>query len=620
MTSNNPFLRPLIFGALVACQFLLIGCFEPSGEYFVPKDPPAFEDIEINLDDDLTSLYVFRPVKIAYRVEQGDYQLIKIEGFLGDKSIGVPDDPTVLRIDPALFTQGTHVLSILATFISYSGTLASAHNMETKTIKREVDVTIDLEPPSPISIEKIQPRDGSLYVTWREPNKANFSNYSVVRFIKQNDDWVKVYMPEPWLVPAYKTEINDSLYLGGHVRYRIDIIGYNFEKEGNSADAMFQTINPQVEKLSDNQVSISWEPSLFQANIEHLVLNGGSNSNSVNSDVNVSLVRDVPFGTFSVLEVRPVAKFQSASYASQLIEYFSGERLFFDGEKPGLGTYLYPYGEDGLLPSSTSNTQTLKLVNLITGEGKNIVNLTPYYENAAIKWAAERSYFGSTPNGESFFLFTGAEVIRFDKNINFAESLVMPDLVPGATVFFSYNFRFSNNRIAFFNFFPGTVRLIDFNTSTSIAISLPDSGGPFNISPDGVHAFYNQKLFDISSGSMVELADFTSGRTLRDVIFNNESDKLYMCYSDGHFAVVDIASMSVVSENNLPGVIGIQRLVIDPKTGICGIVRDDDLNNGKLFVVFDPLNFTVIKEVRIASGCFILDNNIYSSSGYKLPL
>jgi hypothetical protein len=609
--------RSVVFAIWLSVLFS--GCFEPEGEYFVPIDSPAFEGIEINLADAGSEIYLYKPARVSYRINEGNFQLIAIEGSLDGQSLHDPRDPAVIFIDPARFGHGTHALKIAATFLSSSGTLASIAGRETKTITRDFSVRIDLESPPAISIAKIEARDGSLFVSWNKPQKLNFINYRVHRYFRQNDAWVEHYFPDPWLLTTDKTGFNDSLYAGGDVQYRIDIKGYNYSTPGTSAETSFPTFHPVMEHPGVNTVKVSWQPSPFYKNMSSLRLRASNEpDHTLPSDEAASFTREISFGGALVHALTPLMKYGNG-YLPTVIRSHVGNLVTVEGVSVSY-PYEYPlympYGNREIMVTNRTN---LYLVNSAAHTVEKKVDLIPYYQNSTNPMASDRAGFEMTPDGNSFYLFTGTEAIRFDKDLKFIKKVDLPELNPNSFFNVAYNIRFSNNNIAAFLFYPLKIRLIDFENNTVITTSsLPDSGTPFNISADGKYFFYNKKLYDISGGSLNEVADLSNARDLRDVRFNNASSQLFMSYEDGHFAIVDLVSRSVVSTYDFPG--SAREIQQDPITGLCGVNVVHPVTGKKELFVFDPATFSISKKVWIGTECFLYNNTLYANTGFILPL
>jgi hypothetical protein len=609
--------RSVVFAIWLSVLFS--GCFEPEGEYFVPIDSPASEGIEINLADFGSEIYLYKPARISYRINQGNFQLIAIEGFLDGQPLHNPGDQTVIFIDPARFGHGTHELKIAATFLSSSNTLASIAGRETETITRDFSVRIDLESPAAIAIAKMEARDGSLFVTWNKPQKLNFVNYQVHRYIRQNDAWVEHYFPDPWLLTTDKTGFNDSLYAGGDVQYRIDINGYTYSTPGALAEASFQAFHPVMEPTGVNTVKVSWQPSPFYKNISSLRLSAYNEPDlSLPADEAASFTREISFGTALAHTLVPLMKYGNA-YVPTSIRSYVGNQVTVEGVSvsyPDQYPLYMPYGNREIM---VTNHKALHLVNSAAHTLENKVDLTPYYQNSTNPVASDRALFGTTPDGNSFYLFTGTEAIRFDKDLKFIKKVDLPELNTNSFFNVAYNIRLSNNNIAAFFFYPQKIRLMDFENNTVITTSsLPDSGTPFNISADGKYFFYNKKLYDISGGALNEIADLSNGRDLRDVRFNNASNQLFMSYDDGHFAIVDLVSTSVVSTYDFPG--SAREILQDPITGLCGVAIVQANSSKKELFVFDPATFSISRKVWIGPECFLYNNTLYANTGFILPL
>ncbi|PZR34119.1 MAG: hypothetical protein DI538_17070 [Azospira oryzae] len=616
MNQKNTVIRQVHFPVLLTLVSLLFtGCFHPEGENFVPVSTPEFENIEINLAQADDELYLFRPTRLSYRIEQGDFQVIKIEASLNGQSLVNQNDPTVIQIDPKLFPQGTHTLQLAATFASYSNTLASAVQKETKTITREFRVRIDLTSPQPVAIKEMKPRDGSLFVSWAKPEKSNFLHFQVHRFIRQSDKWVEEYRTEPWVVSPYKTEFNDSLYGGGDIQYRIDLIGYNYSTPGVLASTSFETVHAEISQVNENQVRISWPPSPFYKNINRLRFSTYNETDQFfDASQPVSLLRNVSLGYKNIHLVVPQMKYGNA-YFNQLMSSFSGRELSITDDPDPIAVY-YRYGAQELLARNGFNTPAFTLINSSTGRVEKSIPLASYYANASLAWAAEHSLFGMAPDGKSIYLFTGAEVVEFDEHLQFVQQYTMPDQ-PTDTYFFASQIKFSNNQIGCFYLYVDGIRLVNFKTNTVLVKGL-SAAVPNALSADGKYFSHDHTLYEIGSTAINAVATFGGSRLVRGVRFSNNSDQLFISYSDGHFEVLDVTSKAIVSQHDFNAPMN-GTILQDPVTGLIGVTLTVPSSNLLDLVIFDS-SFSISKTIRVATECMLYNNTIYTSSRFSYPL
>lgn len=619
MNPLNPILQHLRTAALLLlCCLLVSGCFQPEGENFIPVGKPQLGSVDITLTDEISELYLYQPSRISYKVEDGDYQLIRIEGLIDGISLFDPKRPTIVFIDPAKLTNGNHTLRIVATFVSNSGTLAASLGKETQTFSKDFTVIVDLEEPEAINISKIEPLNGSLYVSFETPEKNNFINYQVHRYTKPNGTWQED-LSSQWFLSPDKTGFNDSLYIGGEVQYRIDIHGYKFTTEGVPSDVNYKMIDPVIEQTGDNTVKVSWARSLFYNNLDQFRV-GEYNKPDLEFDATqaVSYTSDIAFGAPYLQYVSATGKYNS--YSTIYFDKYIGERLTFEGLSSDYRNYMH-FGSKELIVNTQQPPDAI-LANSSTHSIIKTLDLTPYYANAKNEWAIDRTQIGITPDGNNFYLFTGSEVSRFDANLNFIEEIDFTNVIPVDLPSFAYNVRLSNNNIAVFNLFAGRIGIVDLENKNVITDDILDNGMPFNISPNGKFVFYNKRVYDITSGALVEVKNFDApSYNLREAQFSNNSDKLFLSYDGGHFRTIDTSTMTVVSEFDLPdpGTYTLGAILYDPISGLCGVQNNWPGSEAEL-IIFNPITQQIVKRLRISAICHLYNNTLYSDQKFALPL
>jgi hypothetical protein len=605
---------------VLVSTFFLNSCFAPEGENFVVVNPPSFESIDINLAQINGPIYLYQPTKLFYDVQQGHYQLINLEGFIGGTSVFDPKYPAYLLIDPADYSSGTYTLEINATFAAYSGSLASRVGMETKTITREFEIIFDLEPPEAIAIQSIEPSEGTLYVKWNAPAKSNFFHYQVRRFVKYADEeWQEYYMRTPWLLAPSAVQFRDSLYGGGDIRYQIDIIGHTFSKPGIAKDAHFEALQPEVLQVAEDKVVLKWQPSPFYNNLSFVRLGSYNRPDQdFPADAPADVMIDAPFGTSTLYYLSPLTRYGGFGVTTY-VDVCSGNKLTFEGI-PSRSTYSFEhFGSRELLAIPGSMPLELLLVNSNLHQVDKRIELTPYYQSAKNQWAAEHSYYGKSIDGKNLYLFTGMEVVRFDENLNYTETIDFTGVIQGETRF-AYSIEVSNNGIACFYLWPGVVAVLDLENKIVLTQTLEATGSPPHVSPPNGKYFFNKGILYAIAGSSLSQQTILDGNwsEIRDAVFSSSSDRLFIVYRTGRVDVINVSNGDLINTFNFEGESN-NVVSYDSYSGYIGFVAG---STGSFYCVYDPETGTLIKKMRIASGpTFTLRNNtIYSSAGFSVPL
>jgi hypothetical protein len=172
----------------------------------------------------------------------------------------------------------------------------------------------------------------------------------------------------------------------------------------------------------------------------------------------------------------------------------------------------------------------------------------------------------------------------------------------------------SNTNLAWFNNFGYRVNLINLENNEPIALALPASYARPAISPDGQHFTNDHTLYEINSGSLIPVGTLPDFGRISALKFAS-GNLLYIAYENGHFIGMDIPSMAVITEFDLPVGGSYNNLSLDPVTGLCGLGSP-----GNGYVVFNPETGIVLKSIEIAFDCFLYGNTIYSVNHFAMPL
>ncbi|WP_276371903.1 hypothetical protein [Chryseolinea sp. H1M3-3] len=599
---------------------LLYGCFEPEGENFVVVDKPSFEGLEINLINANSPVYIYRPTHLTYKIEQDGYQLVRLEGYIDGISIIDPKNPTRLLVDPAKFANGSHTLAITAAFVNQSESLSSILGKEEKLINRDFEIVVDLVLGDPVEIKSIEPEMGTLYVRWDPPEKSNFLNYEVKRFFKDtNGQWVEYHMPKPWTLDATALYFRDSLYIGGDVRYRVDLLGYKSTRSGIHKDTHFKTLQFEIQPISDDQVVLRWPPSLFYNNITTVSL-GTYNKPEQKFEPNQSgeVTIDTPFGHSTVYYLSTFGRYSDKGWADQF-HVWTGDKLEFDGIS-SLDTYgFHHYGAREMLISDNSKPDEALLVNSVTGSIDRRVEFEAYYQSAGHQWSAEHSMYGKSFDGKNFYLFTGMEVIRFDQNMDYLETIDFTAINSGFSMY-AHSIEVSNDGVACFYISGQVVGVFDLQKKIKITPYLQATPAPPHISPNSKFFFNDGTLYTIVNDQLSQLILLNDRANIRDAVFSSSSDRLFVVYRTGHMDVIDLSTRNVVQTFSFQGN-SFSGVSYDPLTGYVGFVVGDTQTT---YLVIDPIGNSLVKSLKVAYPSYeqfrLFNNVIYSTRGFAFPL
>lgn len=304
---------------------LFFGCtFHPEGDYFNPIKPPTGENSTVEIENQTEPITVYWPTTFHYRVkpeESGPYQAeITFDGKLLISSSS-QNGFFSFTIIPTQYTNGEKELKITATHLTKSGSLAGQTGSEVLVFSRVFRVIIDNVKPSAVKAPRVAIEEGKLMVRWDPPNKTNFQKlvvlkHYVVDYVHQSVDTLR---------PASNNDtfIHDQSYVGGEVRYTVDLKAPGMYLVGEEASF---SCDPVTLSFDSDSSEIKWTRPLIYGNNIDLIINNVDHISAENAG---SYRVDVPFGSsaFASVTINPLnpERYNPIQYTKR-IEAFQGKR------------------------------------------------------------------------------------------------------------------------------------------------------------------------------------------------------------------------------------------------------------------------------------------------------
>lgn len=565
----------------------------------------------MNLADVDDILYVYKPTSFSYATKQGDYTLVKIEGLLDGTSLFDPDNPTKIVLDPKKFQEGNHVLKIEATFLSYSGTLASQIGQEYETLSKEYNLVIDLTAPQPVKIKKFTVKDGTFYVTWEAPEKKNFTHYKVRRYSKYGDQWSEYQNTS--LVNNDVLVFKDSLYFGSDIKYQIDLVGYTFDVAGIPSDTIVKPTIMTIKQTGDNTRELTWTKSPLYSNIANiLVTKDWSNIYTTYPNEAGAISLQLPFGetpTYSAYTTSPYGE-QQGNFFSTMV--YVGRRLEFKGLGETLVKTPEWFGSQEILINFDRNTpKEVYFVNSQTLTIERKIDLSGYLTN---KGSGGTGY-GTTPDGSKFYLFVNENIYQFDKDFNLIKTISIPEMTPSV---FAYQIRVSNPGVAVLDTRLHGAVVVNLETGEIIQNNIPDYAYNMGLSPDGKYYIQKGDVYAITGNTPSYVATIPDAANARVLSFKPNDPQVLIAYGDGTVGRYDLPSQSLVTRFDLPDY-RVTNFSYDPITGLCGGYHGTypDIE----YFVFDVDTKAIQRTFKVTGDYYQLYNNtVYASNGLAFPL
>jgi len=280
---------------------LLFACensFEPSGQHFVVVDQPQvpLATVELSVQDTLGFIVVDDQMVLSYNIDVGDLQLYEVHVYLDSELVYTGNDAQDgFYYDPNLRADGLYLLRIEFATSSGSGSLGDKFGAEGFIVYHEWGlINITNLPPAPIQISAIYPENGQLRINWESYQRLNFLKYDLKNRFgsnQYNESLGILYSP-------MDTTFIDSYYIGGTVRYSVDIQTNSHAQAG--IEYTFSSPEPNVssiEALSTSSVRVNWTKCDFPANFGKYILSLDHNNHEfTNINDTSTVITSLPFG------------------------------------------------------------------------------------------------------------------------------------------------------------------------------------------------------------------------------------------------------------------------------------------------------------------------------------
>lgn len=258
-------LFPIVFLLLSACYF------EPDGDFFKEIPEKDFSSLAIDLNNANDTLYISTITNLQYSVSASEFVVADVRATVGDKVVlsGGYGLSGSFFINPNDFATGTYTLTLLLIVQSGTGSMADRLNAEIVQVWRQFTLVIDSEPPAQRIISKLDTTNGTMVVYWNSYKKWNFQSYTLIKECSKDNYYYDVC---DYITIDDKSDTTwiDSNYVGGFVRYRIDVSAADKTTRGDfKSYSWFPKTSFEV---IDKKIKFYWQPPRFYANTKAVQL------------------------------------------------------------------------------------------------------------------------------------------------------------------------------------------------------------------------------------------------------------------------------------------------------------------------------------------------------------
>jgi hypothetical protein len=516
--------RILVFVVLV-----FTGCyFEPDGEFFKEIPDRDYSELSIDLNSANDPIYMSIITKFEYNVSTIDFTVVGVRAMVGSKEVFYAQGggSGSFFLNPNEFDTGTHTLSLFLIVQSGNGSLADKLNAEVVQVWRDFTLIMDAEQPKELIISKLDTTKGNVVVYWDSYKKWNFQSYTLIKEFSRDNYY---YETTDYVTINSQSDTSwvDSNYVGGHVRYRIDITAAG--KTTRSAEKTYSWFPKTSFTIEDGKVKLNWQPAPFYGNIVKTTLYSPYapfvNFEQVSNDIaSYQIETDLELG-----EIYSITIVLDSSDPRQSIRFqpqgFIGKDYFFPHMQPIL---FHPINK--IYYGYTSSNWGM---NSIMDESLNF-NSTVSFGESYYKRQISRNgqYFISLESKQGNFSFhdTQPESLQLSNEYKLTGSL-------------NNDLSISDNGLIAYSSSNG-IFVLDWKTR-NIIFSLGLLGEQILISPSGKYLMIGKLIYRFQSGSFQYYGSLTIDYLLRMTFAEN--DDLIVSYPDGKLKVWNLDTLSIIT-------------------------------------------------------------------------
>ncbi len=326
-----------IFFLIIHLKIILISCsYKFEEPTYIEVEEPRLEALDsIVFADTINSLYIYQPTQIFFDIdllELETYELsLKIDGKT--ESLVIDGENIFYVIDPKDFDHGDHTATLGSITSTNSGSLADKVGSEVFILEKEFKFFIDLVPPEKIEIDSSAILNGVLNLYWNLPEKINYQKL-ILKSAPVISNGNFSYSAGKYIeLEKFDSTFIDIDYNGLKIKYRVDIVGYNYKIEGQLFDqSAVKALRVKAEFNQDSTLFIEWDSVVFYNSSSKLTIANGQyvlSEPSVAHQGNFNYKFDMLFGLTNGVELTYKSNFSGYGY---IHSYYMVHFIFFLGE------------------------------------------------------------------------------------------------------------------------------------------------------------------------------------------------------------------------------------------------------------------------------------------------
>lgn len=514
---------------LIGLLFLsLSGClFEPDGKFYKKITEKDFSSLSVNLNVADDTLYISKRTQLSYSMQAPDFTIVEVRATLNQESIYTSTAlENIIYFDPHVFGSGTYLLTLSLVVQSGTGSLADRFGAETVQVWRSFVVIIDVAPPEPITITRLDTTEGTLTIHWDRYTRWNFESYVVVKSCSYDN----YYFTDCVIEEIFSNEVTswtDENFVGGYVSYRVDVKAA--EQNARGITKNYQWIPKTSFTIDENsEATLHWDKPLFYKNTKSIRLENPPGILTEFQDTlyhRPELLRlGLYYGDFNVV-------FTSGNEQNYkfTVPHYLGERFEYPSVRPTLYNKkenLY-YGYDHLNSGLIVMDDNLSSLHRQHRSDYHVMAISPNGEFLITHQSDNTSRSIGTANP---FTLETSNVMDLPQFTWYSELSVSDN---GLIACRGYN-----ENVVY--------KLPDYE----IIFSQPSQNDPIIISGNGDYLFNNSTLYEFDGITFQEIGEVEDAE-LRTAAFTRD-DNLILGYSDGLVNILNKNDLSIVRSIQVP--------------------------------------------------------------------
>ena len=221
-------------------------------------------DVVFDLASDADTLLLWGDVQFTYQLDIGEKKLDAVRLYVEDSLLATSTSLASLTFRSVDVADGVYPFRFEIWTRAGSSSVLNEQLTRTGIIQNAL--------PEPIELQSIEPRDGSLRLSWEPSTHIAFKEYNIYEIAQingQNRRFLRATIADRNTTTWY-----DPYYLGGAVTYQVEgsvQFGSPFFSPQQTFTSAGPTINV-IEEVDPGRVRLAWTPCLYPANFVAYIL------------------------------------------------------------------------------------------------------------------------------------------------------------------------------------------------------------------------------------------------------------------------------------------------------------------------------------------------------------